>query len=422
MLRRRFLKTLGGTLAAASAVSAIPLSARPTHHHKGGNLRKLLVIFQRGGNDSLNTLVPVDSTEYARYAEYRPNLHIPQGQLLSFNNTSFFGYHPSLAPLADLIQAGKASFVHAVGYPSMTTSHFAGQAFWETGDPHNRRGSGWLNRYLHASSGPGAFRGLMVDGNTSQMMSGPFTVPVSRNFGGLNMPIPGNMSGSDNTRFREMVRDLAEDADYLGHDLLERTTNGLLGMFDAFNDRNLNDYTPANNAEYPGGRFGDALKHAAQMLKENPSPLNVEAVMVNHPNYDHHKGQVAGSAVEGWHAGRLSELANGIKAFTTDLGDAQMQDTLILVVSEFGRTVRENGSRGTDHGRAALAMLFGGTVTGRVINGEGAWPGLNGQFLNWNTDYRGLYWEILERHMGASPDVIRQAIPNFTPQTVGAVG
>ncbi len=421
MLRRHFLKAFGGGLA---ATTALPLLARVNPApRKGGSVRKLLVIFQRGGSDSLNTLVPVgDSTQYDYYRERRPNLHIPQGDLLSFNNTSFFGYHPSLAPIADLISGGKASFVHAVGYPNMTTSHFAGQAFLETGDPRNRRGSGWINRYLHASSGPGNFRGLMVDHNTSQMMSGPYTIPVSRNFGGLNMPIPGGMSGTDQTRYRQMVRDLAEDADYKGHDLLERTTDGLLGMFDAFQDRNVNNYQPANGATYSESGLGKSLKHAAQMLKENPSTLNVEAVMVNQANYDHHGGQVNGSAIQGWHAGLLRDLANGIKAFTTDLGEAQMQDTLILVVSEFGRTVAENGSLGTDHGGSSLAMVIGGTATGQVINGGGLWPGLTPHRVPWVTDYRSLYWEILERHMGASSQAISQAIPNFTPQAVGAVG
>lgn len=421
MLRRHFLKAFGGGLA---ATTALPLLARVNPApRKGGSVRKLLVIFQRGGSDSLNTLVPAgNATQYDLYRERRPNLHIPQGDLLSFNNTSFFGYHPSLAPMADLISAGQASFVHAVGYPNMTTSHFAGQAFLETGDPRNRRGSGWVNRYLNASSGPGTFRGLMVDRNTSQMMSGPYTIPVSTNFGSLDMPIPGGMSAADQSRYRQMVRDLAEDADYKGHDLLERTTDGLLGMFDAFQDRNLNDYEPANGATYSGSNLGKALKHAAQMLKENPSTLNVEAVMVNQASYDHHQGQVSGSAIEGWHAGLLRDLANGIKAFTTDLGEQQMQDTLILVVSEFGRTVSENGSFGTDHGRSSLAMVIGGTASGRVINGDGLWPGITGNGLNWVTDYRSLYWEVLERHMRASSEQIRQAIPNFTPQAVGAVG
>ena len=119
----------------------------------------------------------------------------------------------------------------------MTTSHFAGQAFWETGDPRNRRGSGWVNRYLHASTGVGDFRALMVDHNTSQMMSGPYTVPVSMNFGSYNMPLPSYLTESERGRYLEMVRDLAEDADYKNHRLLEQTTHGLLNMFDAFQTR-----------------------------------------------------------------------------------------------------------------------------------------------------------------------------------------
>lgn len=421
MLRRQFLKTIGigaGTGMGLSLAARTPAGKRGS----GENLKKMLVIFQRGGNDAFNTLVPVGNAgETADYQRIRPDLNIPSSRLLSFSNTDFFGYHPSFAPVADLIQAGKASFVHAVGYPDMSGSHFAAQAFWETGDPTNRRGSGWLNRYFHASTGAGAFRALMVENNIAQLMSGPYRVPVSTNFGLLDMPVPTSLTQDQVATYRQTLRQIAESADYKQNGLLEQASLGLLGMFDAFQQRNLDDYQPENGAAYPESDFGLRIKHAAQLLKEQPNPLSVEAVMVNHGGYDTHSRQIGETSTEGSHAELLLELFSGIRAFYRDLGDSMINDVLVLVISEFGRSAYQNGSRGCDHGNKGLTMLFGGSVNGRVVNGGDAWPGLESRRDAWRTDYRDIYWEILARHFGAARSEIQQALPNFNPNTVGVL-
>lgn len=408
MNRRQFLQR---GAAALSAAMATPLWLRANDSAVPNHGRKLLVIFQRGGNDAVNTLVPVgDRAEYERYRAGRPNLHLPQSDLLSLQTTDFFGFHPSLAPMAGLINSGRVSCVQAVGYPDMNTSHFVSQAYWETGDPANRHGAGWLNRYLQATYPGQPLRGLMIDRTMAQMMSGPYTVPVSENFGAFAMPVPQN----DNAYFGELMRDLAQAGPYGEDKALRNTTHRLLTMFDNFADRDLAEYQPNAGARYPDSAFGQRLKHAVQMLKDEPSTLNVEAVMVNQSNYDHHSGQIGDSAREGAHADLLHELAQGIQAVTTDLG-AAADKLLILVVSEFGRTLRENGSRGTDHGGGALTMLIGAAATGAVRNGGDDWPGMTDHKLPWVTDYRDIYWEILERWLGANPAALREALPNFTP-------
>ena len=92
------------------------------------------------------------------------------------------------------------------------------------------------------------------------------------------------------------------------------------------------------------------------------------------------------------------------------------------MVREFGRTIRQNGSRGTDHGRGALTLLIGDSVRGQVIDGGDRWPGLEGNHLGWSTDFRDIFWEFLARHMGAGESEIRRAVPHFSPSPVGAIG
>ncbi len=423
MQRRRFLSTLAAGL---GATCALPLFARPaaaTQRRKAG-LKKLVVIFQRGGNDAVNTLAPVGDAGQARlYRDFRPTLHLPDNALLSLNASSFFGFHPAFAPLADLINDGRAAFAHAVGYPSMNTSHFVAQSFLETAEPGNRRGSGWLNRFFAADPQQRSFRALMVASNVAQTMAGPYTVPVSNNFGLLNMPLPASLRANEQADYAQALRSLASQAHHHDVPVLENTTHGLLDMFDRFQDRNADSYQPANNAQYPDSDLGRHLKHTAQMLKDEPSELNIEAVMVNHDGYDHHAAQIAEAGpTQGSHANLLGDLCQSIKALYQDMGPTAVDDVVVLVVSEFGRTLRQNGSRGTDHGHASLAMVFGGTATGRVLNGGGDWPGLVGNHLDWRTDYRDIYWELLRNHLGASDTEIAAAIPRHSYTPLGLLG
>lgn len=419
MKRRQFLHR---SAAALTGAFTLPVMLRASANQKTNPAKKLLLIFQRGGNDALNTLVPVgDASVYRAYQAGRPNLHLPQSALLSLQPSSFFGFHPALAPMTELINSGRVSFVNAVGYPDMNTSHFIGQSVWETAEPGNRHGAGWLNRYLQKTASGQVPHGVMIGTNQSQTMSGSYTVPVSENFGIFDWPIP-EQGGAKSTAFRELLRQMAEQDGEGGHLAWNNNSKGLVTLFDAFRSRNADTYQPNNGANYPDSPFGNHLKHAVQMLRNEPSPLPVSTVMVNQSNYDHHSGQIGETVLEGAHADLLGELAQGIQAVTTDLGPDGMADVLIMVVSEFSRTVRENGSRGTDHGGGALTMLVGGPVTGRVINDGDAWPGLTDHKLPWVTDFRDIYWEVLERHLGANPAAIKAALPGYAPTPINALG
>ncbi|CAM2011115.1 DUF1501 domain-containing protein [Acanthopleuribacter pedis] len=425
MKRRSFLRHTAGALAGSITLPSL-LGATPSRNQAAkapskNSAKKLLLIFQRGGNDALNTLVPVgDAAEYAAYRAARPNLGLAKSDLLSLQASDFFGFHPSLAPMADLINGGRVSFVSGVGYPDMNTSHFVSQAVWETGEPGNRHGSGWLNRYLQASSRDAVPRALMIDSNQSQTMSGAYTVPVSENFGALDLPLPAD-AGPDAGRLQALMRNLNRlDAEAAQAGWTD-STDRLFSMFDRFRNRDLSQYQPANGAKYPNSRFGRNLQHAVQLLKDQPTPLNLNSVMVNHVGYDHHRDQIGADVLSGSHAHLLGELALGIQAASADLG-SELDDVLILVVSEFSRTVRENGSRGTDHGGGAVAMLVGGSATGRLVNSGAHWPGLTDHKLPWVTDFRDLYAEVLERHLGASQSEIGAALPNYTANRLGILG
>jgi uncharacterized protein (DUF1501 family) len=176
-------------------------------------------------------------------------------------------------------------------------------------------------------------------------------------------------------------------------------------------------YSPAANANYPRGKFGRSLAQIAQLIK---SDLGVEIAFADMSGWDTH---VAQGAAEGQLSGRLTELGEGLAALAVDLGD-RMQDVVVLTMSEFGRTVRENGSSGTDHGHGTAMLLLGGAVKGGRVLGQ--WPGLDqasryeGRDLAVTTDFRVLFSEVLKDHLGIGD--ISAVFPGFTPPSGRALG
>lgn len=418
MQRRHFLKSLAST-------SVMPLLATPglaaTRKSRGANPKKLLVIFQRGGNDTLNTLVPVDATQYGLYQALRPDLALPQGSLLNLPGSGFFGLHPALEPMQNLINAGQVTFLNAVGYPGPDRSHFESQAYYETGVPGNGLLDGWINRFLATTTGAAPIRGVAVGWTIPQAVRGTVNVPVSLNFGQTQIDIDGALSDPDDAAYRSALQQLINQTATPGNEIIYDTARNIYQMIDSFADRDLESYNPSNNADYPDTLFGSSIKHCAQMLKDDVSNLGIEIAVVDQAGYDTHANQItAGNPLsegENQHATLLRELARGIQAFSDDMGAVRMADTLILVVSEFGRRAYQNDSFGSDHGTGGLAMVIGPSVNGQVYGGDGDWPGLatadlyQEDDLNWTTDFRDIYWEILARHMGVDNTALAQILP-----------
>lgn len=420
MKRRSLLKSLAGGFAASRLHAGVTHTRLP-RMGKGGALKKLVVLFQRGGNDALNTLVPVDSIEYNLYRQLRPTLALPQSGLFDFGINDFL-VHPSFNRLRHAYNAGNLAFIHAVGYPQPDRSHFEAQSFLETAIPGNSVASGWLNRFLENTSGPGQIRGLTIDSGIDQSLTGSIPAPASRNFGTLDIDSPSNSDP-----YRELIRDAYSESATAGNSFLYSAGLDTFRMVDQLGQRNLNDYVPENNADYPDDGLGNRVRHAAQLLKDDSGFLGVEVVTIDQGGYDTHARQVPSSTnllgTDGTHSRLLKSLGDSMAAFYADMGPARMQNILFLVVSEFSRRAKQNDSLGTDHGTGSLAIVMGGGVNGGMYNGEGDWPGLanlyRGRDLDWRTDYRDIYWDVLSAHMGLSNATIGNIIPAHTHASTG---
>jgi len=412
MKRRELLKMM----AAGSVAGALGTGALAKNKSKRENGKKLLLIFQRGANDGLNTLIPIESSQYALYQGHRPAIQIPLTSILPTNHSDF-GLHPSLAPLQPVHAAGNLSFLHCVGYPNPDRSHFESMAFLETAVPGNTLLQGWLNRYFQNTIGDGGLiRGVSIGSTTPQSMMGDIPIPTSTNFGTMQIG-DDTLGGGTPPGELQIILDQIHDLNpTVGNEELYETGRTLFQMVENFSSRDLDSYTPEFGATYPETSFGNRVKHAAQMLKDTPTELKVEVATIDMNGYDTHAQQLVG------HANLLSELALSLAAFHTDMG-SRMNDVLVMVITEFGRRAYENDSAGTDHGTGGVAMIMNNNVSGNVLLGSG-WPGLEsaslyGGDLNWVNDYRDIYWEVMATHMGVNSVDLEQIIPGHAPTALG---
>ncbi len=426
MKRRMVIKALAGGALASPLLMGQP--SRRVKVGKRGGLKKIVVVFQRGGSDGLNSLVPINPSEYALYQGLRPTLGLSLSDIVAIPGNSFFGLHPALSDLVPIIQAGDLSLIHAVGYPSPDRSHFESQSYFETAVPGNGLLSGWLNRFLVNTSGPGLIRGVAIGYNIPQSVTGSLAVPVSSNFGLSNVETDYRLEGAEVDAYEQKIRDLFALSPTPGNTELYSTGNKIFQMIDSFADRNLDDYLPENGAVYPINSFGNSVKHAAQMLKDDTAFLGIEVVTIDQQGYDNHAGQLDPANPTdptGAHASKLSELGQGMAAFYTDMGPTRMDDIIFMVVTEFGRRAYQNDSNGTDHGTGGLAMVMGNPANGSIINDGADWPGLanlyEGDDLMWVTDFRDLYWEILSTHVGLDTATLNNIIPGHTYSPVGFI-
>jgi uncharacterized protein (DUF1501 family) len=387
--RRIFLRNSAVAVVGTAAVPSFLTRAAFGAVENGGRTKRLVVIFQRGAADGLNIVVPYAERSY--YA-MRPSINIPQKSVLDLNG--FFGLHPALSAFQPLWQQRHLAIVHAAGSPDITRSHFDAQDFMETGTPGIRStDDGWLNRSLHDLPGPpqpSAFRAIALGPSLPRILSGAEPAVAMNNINDFSVGGKNPKASPAATAFEAMY-DHSSDA--MLHGTGEET-------FDAVKMLKATDpgkYTPAPNANYPKGRFGDNLRQLAQLIKAN---LGVQVAFADIGGWDHHVNE---GATEGQLANVLGDFSQSIAAFWNDLGDLG-EDTVVVTMSEFGRTARENGNRGTDHGHANVMFVLGGPVKGGKVYGH--WPGLDqsqlyeGRDLALTTDFRQVIGEAVARHMG----------------------
>jgi uncharacterized protein (DUF1501 family) len=390
--RRIFLRNGALAVVGTTALPSFLTRAAFGAPDPGVRSKRLVVIFQRGAADGLNIVVPHAEPGY--YA-MRPTINIPQKSVLDLDG--FFGLHPAMASFQPLWKQKHLAIVHAAGSPDPTRSHFDAQDFMESGTPGVKvTDDGWLNRALHElpadKSAPdkSAFRAIALGPSLPRILSGKEPAVAVNNLndfsvGGKN-PNAAPMSNTFEAMYDRSV-------DTVLHGTGQET-------FDAVKTLKAADpahYTPAANANYPKGRFGDSLKQLAQMIKAN---LGVQVAFADIGGWDHHVNE---GSTQGQIANVLGDFSQSIAAFWTDLGDLG-EDTVIVTMSEFGRTARENGNRGTDHGHANVMFVLGGPVKGGKVYGQ--WPGLDqsqlyeGRDLAVTTDFRLVLSEVVSRYLG----------------------
>jgi len=359
--------------------------------------QRLVVIFQRGAVDGLNVVVPYREKNYYKM---RPSIAIAENQVLDLDG--FFGLHPSLAPFKPLYQQGQLAIVHACGSPDMSRSHFDAQDYMESGTPGVKSTEdGWLNRALQAEDvvhrcagtceAHTAFRALALGADVPRTLAGKIPAIAISNVNAFSVAGRGPAPSPAANAFEAMY---AESGDRIFHAAGDETFEAVKMLRAA----NPAQYAPAPGANYPSSEFGNNMKQIAQLLKAN---LGVEAAFTDVTGWDTHQNQ---GNVNGQLANRLSDFSASIAAFWRDLGDNAGNVTLVTM-SEFGRTARENGTGGTDHGHANAMFVLGGQVKGGKVYGK--WPGLENEQLNegrdlaLTTDFRQVLSEVVTRTLGA---------------------
>jgi uncharacterized protein (DUF1501 family) len=387
--RRIFLRNSALAVVGTAAVPSFLTRAAFGAVENGGRTKRLVVIFQRGAADGLNIVVPYAERNY--YA-MRPNINIPQKSVVDLNG--FFGLHPALSAFQPLWQQRQLAIVHAAGSPDTTRSHFDAQDFMESGTPGIKStDDGWLNRSLRnlPSTPPvSPFRAIALGPSLPRILSGNEPAVAMNNINDFSVGGKSLKPSPAATAFEAMY-DHSSDA------VLHGTGEETFDAVKMLKTADPGKYTPAPNANYPKGRFGDSLRQLAQLIKAN---LGVQVAFADIGGWDHHVNE---GAAEGQLANVLGDFSQSIAAFWNDLGDLG-EDTVVVTMSEFGRTARENGNRGTDHGHANVMFVLGGPVKGGKVYGR--WPGLDqsqlyeGRDLALTTDFRQVIGEAVTRHLG----------------------
>jgi len=398
MNRRYFIKSGSIALASLGVMATAPSflkRALAESVSTPGRRKTLIAIFQRGAVDGLNVVVPFGEHSYY---DLRPGIAIPKpdgGAEAAINLDGFFGLHPALASFKPLWDSKRLAIVHACGSPDNTRSHFDAQDYMESATPGVKSTQdGWLNRYLQSKADPqkSLFRAVSMTQNMPRAMQGRAETLAMSNLADFNIRA-GQSSAALQGGFEAMYDDK------LVNDVLRGTGKETFEAINYLKQVNPAQYKPENGATYPRTPFGNSLLQIAQLIKAG---VGLEVAFTDIGGWDTHVN-------EGNQQGQLSNLlrqfSQAIAALYTDLGP-RMDDVVILTMSEFGRTVKENGNRGTDHGHANAMFIVGNGVRGGKVYAD--WPGLRndqlyeGRDLQLTTDFRNVFGEIAEKHLGAT--------------------
>ncbi len=421
MNRRSFLRRAAtGAFGAAAFVGAPLHLCMRSALAAGRPAKTLVVIFQRGGCDGHNTVVPYGDGGY--YAARGDSIAIPApgsgAAREALDLDGFFGFHPSMQPLHELFVEGRVAVLPTVHFATATASHFENQTLLESG-ADTALADGWLNRYLAASAGAGPIRGVTMGTGIAQSLMGSAKVTAVSDLADVGYGVPAEVEGSALARWIEAAYafdprlDRSENLSRMleqGRVMLEDVA--LLGGLD------VAGYVPENGAVYPQTEYGTALRSVAQMIKEG---VGLEVAAIDLGNWDFHEAE-GGAEPEGNQSQALEHFTAGIGALARDLR-SRLDDVMVLTMTEFGRSLDVNGGNGTDHGRAASWFVIGGGARSGVY---GDWPGLgeaqlvDGRYLAHTVDFRDVFGEVLSRHLGTTD--LAAILPGHQYTPIGFIG
>jgi len=399
MDRRYFLKSSGIALAGFGLMSAAPdflqQFANAQTVTKGYGKKKILItIFQRGAVDGLNMVVPHGDGEYYNL---RRTIAVPRPNQTdgAINLDGFFGLNPAMKPLEKFWQAKQLAVVHSTGSPDNTRSHFDAQDYMEAGTPGVKSTrDGWLNRVLQTSKTEkdSPFRAVAMNGQIPRTLVGRAPTIAMTNLSDFAINA-GIYTNSVQGGFEGIYQQVSKDS-------LNETGKETFEAVNFLKQANPAQYKPENGAQYPNSQLGRSLQQIAQLIKAG---VGLEAAFAETGGWDTHSNQANVNGSRGQLANLLRDFAQSIAALAADLG-RRMDDVVILTMSEFGRTARENGTRGTDHGHANAMLVLGNSVKGGKVYGD--WKGLDapnlyeGRDLAVTTDFRDVLGEVAVKHLG----------------------
>jgi uncharacterized protein (DUF1501 family) len=396
--RRQFIRT-AATLSAAGILIVGPHAWAARALEGDSSRKRLVVVFLRGAVDGLNVVVPYGDSQYY---DQRPTIAIPRagGDGAIIDLDGHFGLNPALISIMPMWKDGTLAFVHSCGSPDPTRSHFDAQDYMESGTPGRKStGDGWMNRVLGALPGAhGPTEAVSLGPTVPRILSGHrevASIPLGR---GAARPMP-----MDNPKIED-----AFDRLYTGDDPLSRAYQEGRVARTKLRTELMQDMTEANNGAPSPNGFSDDTGRLARLIARDPS---IRLAFLALGGWDTHVNQ--GSS-NGQLANHLKPLGEGLASFVKDLGPAY-NDTVILVISEFGRTVHENGNGGTDHGHGNVMWVMGGPVRGRRVHAK--WQGLGQSALYEErdlavtTDFREPIGNVLRSHMGLPAGQIDRVFP-----------
>ena len=397
--RRQFVK--GGVTAFTFGFAA-PQALCDIALAQGVPSRNLVVVYLSGGNDSLSTVIPYNDPFYR---SRRPSLAIPAANVLQIGRDSSnieLGLHPRLLGLKSIFDAGRLAIVQRTGYPNQSRSHFTGADIWGTANAQNTSGTGWLGRYLDTIPNPDPLvawntqretpRPLMADRVGVPAITSPATYAFSS-------PNTGAEAGFERTAQVRISSHLPVDRPHLA--FVNSTTQAAMATLERV--ATVATYRPA--VTYPNNGFAQALQAVAGAMNRQ---IGTKVFWVQTGGYDTHAQQGTNA---GAYVNLMNTLDGGLKAFHDDLSNqGLLNNTVILVYTEFGRRISENGSNGTDHGAGGNMMVLGGAVRGGLygtapnLNIDPANPTLenNNGDVRFQTDFRAVYAKILDNWLGSN--------------------